>query len=278
MWQLFFSGTSVLWWAVLGVGAIIASLVGRRAGRLGVIGVFCVVWTILFSVSLMQELYLLQYNSLGRVVSEFVQGPTTAVAVTMIPVLWLARRGSVRKSSIWGIGAATVVIFVLPPIALIAATLIPADHYPCSLPSLEASIPSRTIDGVGTTGFFSDTCPVPIAREFAFDRDYGVVTMYWWGSPHRLRISGQTPDGEALGIGVNRIDPTGRRQYSPDPRESRVVTFFQGQSHLIPADPPLPSQTETFSITVFRSDGEPLEEIELRYLPKACTCAFYDVL
>ena len=278
MLQFYFPVQYLNAWALLAVGAMIAALAGRRGGRLAVIGVFCAVWAILFSQSLMQELHLFQYNSIGRVFSEFWMGTTTAVAVTMIPLLWLTGKASVRKAAAWGIGGATIVMFVFPPIALWAIAYIPADHRPCSLPSLESSVPSRTIRGIGTDGYFSDTCPIPIARELEFDRDYGTVNMYWWGTPHRLRISGQTSDGESLGIGVNRVDPTGRSQDSPEPSDERVVTFFQGQSHLIPADPPHPEETEAFSITVFGADGEPLEEIPLRYLPRACTCVFYDSL
>ena len=278
MFQFLFSVQSLIDWALLAIGAVMAALAGRRGGRLAVIGVFCAVWAILFSLSLMQELRLFQYNSIGRVLSEFWKGPTTAVAVTMIPLLWLTGKASVRKAAAWGIGGATIVMFVLPPVALIGMAYIPADHNPCSLPSLESSIPSRTVRGIGTDGYFSDTCPIPIARELEFDRDYGTVNMYWWGTPHRLRISGQTPNGEPLGIGVNRVDPTGRSQDSPEPGDERVVTFFQGQSHLIPADPPHPDETEAFSITVFGADGESLEDIPLRYLPRRCTCVFYDSL
>ena len=167
------------------------------------------------------------------------------------------------------------------PVIVIAATLAtPDDHHPCSLPSFESPIPSRTTTGIGTVGYFSDTCPIPVAREWEFDREYGIISMHWWTSPdHRLGISGQTPGGEPLGIGVNRVDPTGRSEYSPEPREQRIVTFFLGQYYLVRPSSPHPDEdeAEAFSITVFGADGEPLEEIPLRYLPRACTCVFYDV-
>ena len=99
--------------------------------------------------------------------------------------------------------------------------------------------------------------------------------MRFWGSPHRLLISGQTPDGDSLLVGVNRIDPADRTQVSPHPNDSKVVTFSQTFG-LRPPDPILPAYTEEFSVTVFQADGESLEEISLRYVPQACTCAYYD--
>ena len=273
MLQIFFSSQWLSYWGLLAVGAVVAGVLGRKVGRLAVLAVFGVVWTILFSLALAQELHLLEY-SIARILSELWVGPTFAVAFTMIPVLWVTGKASIRKASAWGIGGASFVMFVFAPIMFVVQLrFIPDDHRPCSLPSLESPIPSRTTSEVGTRGYFSDTCPIPIARELEFERDYGIVSMSWWSSPHRLRISGKAPNGEPLRIGVNRVDPTGCSQDSPEPGESRTVTFWRSR-YSYTCTPP-PDQTEEFSITVFGESGEPIEEIPLRYIPRQCTCVFY---
>ena len=265
-------------WALLAGGAVLAGFAARKGGHGAVIGVFCAVWAILYSLSVIRALLLSQHDGVGRVLVEVWKTPTILVAATMIPWLWLTDKTSVLKSAAWGVGAATIMMFVVPVIAIVAALAIPEDHNPCRLPSLESPIPSRTTIGIGTRSYFSDSCPVPVARELEFDREYGTIYMQWWDArpDHQLRMSGQTPDGESLGIGVNRVDPTGRSEYSPEPREQRIVTFFPEQFYIVTADTPQPDEAEAFSITVFGVDGEPLEEIPLHYLPRACTCVFYD--
>ena len=265
-------------WALLAGGAVLAAFAARKGGRGAVIGVFCAVWAILYSLSVIPELQLSQHNWVGRILGEFWKTPTILVAASMTPWLWLTGKASVLKAAIWGIGAATIMMCAFPVIAIIASLATPDNHRPCRLPSLESPVPSRITIGIGTEGYFSDTCLVPVARELEFDREYGTIYMQWWDAraDHRLRISGQTPDGEPLGIGVNRVDPTGLSEYSPEPREQRVVTFFPEQFYLVTADTPHPDEAEAFSITVFRANGEPLEEIPLHYLPRACTCVFYD--
>ena len=267
-------------WIILALGAVLATLVRRRGGWLAVIGVFCVVWLVLaldFWVrSLRYAPQGMELHALGRTFSDYGTVITLVVFVTMIPVLLVARSASVRKSIAWGVGSAAFAVFVLPIIALYASFFIPADHYACSLPSVESSLPSRTIDGIGTTGYFDDTCPVPIAREQELDRNYGVINLYFWGSPHRLRISARTHEGEPLWIWSARSDAV-RMGGSRLPSDSSVFTF-QGRRNFLPSQPPLPEETKTFSIRVSRPHGELLEEIELRYAPVVCTCAFYDSL
>ncbi|MDE0002195.1 MAG: hypothetical protein OXQ29_05840 [Rhodospirillaceae bacterium] len=218
----------------------------------------------------------MELHALARALSDYWTVITVVVVVTMIPVLWVARSASVRRSMAWGVGSATFAVFVLPIVALFASFFVPADHYPCSLPSVETSLPSRTIDGIETTGFFDDTCPVPIAREQELDRAYGVINLYLWGSPHRLRISARTHEGEPIWIWSARSDNV-RLGGSRLPSDSIVFTF-QGRHNFLPSQPPVPEETATFPIRVSRPHGELLEEIELRYAPVVCTCAFYDSL
>lgn len=267
-------------WIILAVGAVLAMLAGRRGGSLAIIGVFSVVWLVLALDFWVWSLPFFsqgaKLHALARALSDYWPVITVVVVVTMIPVLLIAQGASVRKSIAWGVGSATLAVFVLPIIALYAPFVIPADHYACSLPSVETSLPGRTIDGIGTTGYFDDTCPVPIAREQELDREYGVINLYLWGSPHRLRISARTHEGEPLWIWSARSDNVRLGGWRL-PSDSSVFTF-QGRHSFLPSQPPLPEETETFSIRVSRPHGELLEEIELRYAPVVCTCAFYDSL
>ena len=137
-------------------------------------------------------------NVLGLVFTYYGTVTTLVVFVTMIPVLTVARTASVRKSIAWGVGSATLAVFILPIYAFFASYYVPADHFPCSMPSVETSLPGRTIDGIGTTGFFDDSCPVPVAREQELDRTYGVINLRLQDSQHRLRISARTHEGEPL--------------------------------------------------------------------------------
>lgn len=278
MWQWIFSQDSLTQWTILALGVVAATFAGRKGGRLAVVGVFSAVWVVLFSLAVVGVRHLFELNPIGRVVSGELPMPTIAACVTALPALWTAGRASVRKSVAWGISAATFVTFVLPPVWLFATQFVPAGHHPCILPSLESSLPSRTITGIPTTGFFTDTCPTPVARELELDREYGIVRMHLWGSPHRLGISGQTPDGNTLQFGVNRIDATGPQEVwgLPPDRYSKVVTFWQTYDPR--PDTPRPEHTEEFSVTVFQRNGEPLEEIPLRYVPQACSCRYFDSL
>lgn len=267
-------------WIILAVGAVLAMRVRRRGGWPAVIGVFSVVWLLLALDSWLRSsqsfLQGTDLNVLGLVFTYYGTVTTLVVFVTMIPVLTVARTGSVRKSIAWGVGSATLAVFVLPIFAFLASYYVPADHFPCSMPSVETSLPGRTIDGIGTTGFFDDSCPVPVAREQELDRTYGVINLRLQDSQHQLRISARTHEGEPLRIWSARSDAV-RRDGSSPPSDSSVLTF-KGQRYLLPSIPPMRDETETFSISVSRPQGELLEEIELHYAPVVCTCAFYDSL
>ena len=222
----------------------------------------CAVWAILYALTLVQPRNLFE--------------PTLATCLTAVPVLWATGRASVRRSTAWGIATATLVSFVLPVVLLFVFMVITArPPSPCILPSLESSIATRTVREVPTTGFLTHTCPTPIPRELEFNRDYGTLEMRLWGAPHRLHISGRTPDDDPLRVGVERLDPTGRTWVSPHPRASKVVTFFQTYN-LDPSEVRLGDHTEEFSVTVFRPDGTLLEEIPLRYVPHTCSCVYFD--
>jgi hypothetical protein len=98
-----------------------------------------------------------------------------------------------------------------------------------------------------------------------FEREYGDIQMYWWGSPHRLYMVGSTAAGRPLTFGGPRVE-----QF----RVREPATFLAGYTSRVTfvessfADA---GAAETFSIEV-RDDGELREEIELRYVPKPCTC------
>ena len=53
-----------------------------------------------------------------------------------------------------------------------------------------------------------------------------------------------------------------------------IVFTFQGRRNFLSSQPPLSEETEMFSISVSRPDGEFVEEIEIRYAPIVCTCPF----
>lgn len=275
MWDFVFSGSTQ--WTVLVLGVVLAAFAGRKRGRLAVVGVFCAVWALLYAFALVRARHFFELNPIADVMTMELPPPTLAACLTAIPVLWTTGRASVRRSATWGVATATLVSFALP-IALIYATLIiPAGRSPCILLSLESSIPSRTVRGVSTTGFFTDTCPTPIANELAFDRDYGTLEiMQLPGTRHRLLISGRTPDDDPLRVGVERLDPTGGTWVPPHAPASKVVTL--SQTRLDPSDPRLADHAEKFSVTVFRADGALLEEIPLRYIPHTCTCVYFDSL
>ena len=135
---------------------MLATLAGRRGGSLAIIGVFSVVWLVLsLDPWLPSSPFYSQsteFNALGLVFSYHGTVTTLVVFVTLIPVLMVARSVSVRKAIARGVGSSILAVFALPFIAFFAAFSVPADHHACSLPSVESSLPSRTIDGIRTTG------------------------------------------------------------------------------------------------------------------------------
>lgn len=86
-------------WVLLAGGAVLAAFARRRGGRWALFGVFCAVWAIMYSLSLVRELEMSQHNWVGRVLAEFWKTPTMVVAITMIPWLWLTGKASVLKAA-----------------------------------------------------------------------------------------------------------------------------------------------------------------------------------
>lgn len=264
-------------WIVLAFAVVIAARVGHRHGRLAVVGVFGATWVILVLSALGWEWALLELNPFAAILASQLPLPTIAVCVTALPVLWRSGRATVRNATIWGVAAATFVSFLFPPLALIVGCTVPRSYDPCIQPSVESSLASRTTKS-STIASYYYRCPNPSVRELMFDRDYGTVQLEWWGgSPHRLHVSGQTPVGGPLRIGVKRIDSNGNRRAIAEPSESVVVAFRQTQD-LKPTGLSLSEHAERFSVTVFQPDGVPLEEIPLRYVPQACDCPHFDCL
>ena len=256
-------------WLILAGAAVAYALLQRRFGRWALLA-FGPAWLGLIANG--DAIALLEYNSVATILRHLAPGATFRVAFMIIAVL-LAQRGgtSLRKLLWWGLGGATVGAFVLPIVAILTLGNIPM-HQPCNLPSLESTLPSRTIEEIGTEGFFESTCPVPVATELEFVRPYGTIRMKWWGSPHRLYMVGRATDGSALRFGGPRVEV-----YTPN----TPGTFLDAFTHRIRfqvndfVGTPSP---ETLAVDVFGTASDPLEQLDLRYVPQSCTCAIYDSL
>ena len=120
MWQFVFREEALAQWVVLALGVATAALAGRRGGRPAVVGVFCAVWAVLFSLALVRSRHLFGLNSIGSLLSVELPMATLAACVTMIPVLWTAGKAPVLRAAAFGIAAATIVTFVFfsAPISL----------------------------------------------------------------------------------------------------------------------------------------------------------------
>jgi hypothetical protein len=253
---------------VLATGVVLYVIAAHWVGRWAMFPVFVIAWLGLLVNA--GALSLLEYNSAFVILRHLALPATLAVAFTALAALWAERTRAFRKTLGYGFGGAAFSAYALPVIALLIAGTVPR-HFPCTLPSLESSVPTETIAEVGTSGFFSNTCPVPVATEFELARPYGSIGMFWWGSPHRLYIVGEGQDGGSLTIRGARVEQySANRQDSPLGRYTSRITF--------PVETYVPGATaEAFTIEVSR-DGRPLEELDLKYVPQQCTCAVYDTL
>ncbi len=138
----------------------------------------------------------------------------------------------------------------------------------CWLPVLRTDETMRTLIRVGDReDRASDTCSAPTARAFEVQRDYGNVTFYWWGSPHRLYLSGSTADGRPLEFRGDRVEVYEDTSGSFLAEYSHRITFFQGESLL---DKPAP---EHVVIEILGPDGRSLETIQAEYEPVLCSCS-----
>jgi hypothetical protein len=167
-----------------------------------------------------------------------------------------------RGIAYWVGGVAVVALLIG---LFVAAQLSNRPRYPCNVPSLESRIPMTVTAVVPRSGYFVESCPAPIPQEMKFEREYGDIQMYWWGSPHRLYMVGSTATGRPLTFGGPRVEPF---------RVRAPATFLAGYTSRVTfaessfADS---DAAETFSIEI-RDDGELREEITLRYVPRQCTC------
>ena len=270
MWQFMVGQIAI--WAVLAVAVFAAAAANRRVGIWGLISVLAVAWPVLMVTDLFGwgpgTRQILALNSLSMLFRQLWPGATWTIGLVALPMI-LARRSRSRRTLIgWGLGSAAFAAFVAPFVALFAALNIPR-HDPCYLPSLELEVASRTIVEVGTSGYFTDTCPVPIARELELQRDYGVVRMMWWGSPHRLYMVGEGSGGTPLAFGGERVEEYHNTSGSFLAPYSGRVTFRNSNFRGV-------ANGETFELRVSAADGELLEQLTLRYVPVRCTCATYD--
>ena len=266
-----FNATDAIWWAILALGGVAAAMIGRRGNKLAVIGVFFVAWIVCAVYEIERRSY-----PIGRIdeVEIWVMAAIMAF-VAMVPMLFVAGKVSLGGGALCGIFGATIAVYGLQMLLIALAAKVPVQQHPCNLPILEASIPSRTLEEIGTVGFFSARCPVPVATEVEFDRDYGVLGMRWRMANHSLYAFGRTADGQSLSIGGGRFNKIYSTRWSPGPEYSHVMDFGQRYSgSYAPATRAL-VRPETFSLTVSRADGEQLEEIELSYGSRPCTCAYY---
>ena len=166
-----FGLSELIWWAILALAGVVAALIGRRTGKLGVIGIFFLAWMAL----VLYEIIPVPVTA-GR--WDNIWRTTSFIAfIAMVPMLFVVGRVSVRSSIVWGIGSATFATYAIVILWLTKMHTIPVAQRPCNLPTLETPIPSRTISEIGTTSFFSARCPVPLVTEFEFERDYGVIRM-----------------------------------------------------------------------------------------------------
>ena len=167
-----------------------------------------------------------------------------------------------RAIGFWA-GGITVMVLVIG--VFVAAQVANRPRFPCNVPSLESRLRMTVTMVVPRRGYFVDSCPTPIPQEMKFEREYGDIQMFWWGSPHRLYMVGRTATGRPLTFGGPRVEQFKVRE---------PATFLAGYTSRVTfvesflADS---KAAETFSIEV-RDDGGLREEIELRYVPRACTC------
>jgi hypothetical protein len=256
---------------ILASAAVVYAVLQRRYGKWAPLRVFLLAWLCLLANA--DAFSLLEYNSIATILRHLAPGATVKVVFMLAVMLWAQRGAAWSRGKLlaWGVGGAAGAAYLVPVIAIVTLGNIPS-HHPCNLPSLESTVPSRAIEQIGAERYFEDTCPVPVATEIVLERPYGSIRMKWWGSPHRLYMVGEATDGSPLRFGGSRVE-----EYRPN----TPGTFLDAFSHRITfnvenyvGNPP----PEAFAIEVFGAALEPLERLDLRYVPQRCTCATYDSL
>jgi len=143
----------------------------------------------------------------------------------------------------------------------------------CWLPVLRTDELMRTLIQVGDReDRISNTCSVPIARLFQAERQYGDLTFYWWGSPHRLYLAGRTAAGQQLEFRGDRVESYDDSSGSFLAEYSHRITFHQGNDLL---NKPTP---EHVVIEVLGPDGRSLDTIQGTYEAVLCSCAVPDYI
>src|SRR5262245_42540490 len=140
----------------------------------------------------------------------------------------------------------------------------------CNIPSLESTVPSETIKETGRGFFFSPKCATSVAAEQEFTRAYGTIQMLWWGDPHRLYIMARARDGTPSTIRGPRVEVFSSDR-APLARFDHRITFQVNDFDVNPS-------SERFVFEVLGETREPIERLEMTYVPQRCTCASYDSL
>lgn len=108
---------------------------------------------------------------------------------------------------------------------------------------------------------------MPIPQEATLEREYGVLHLFWWGSPHRLYMAARGANGRPLMISGPRVEPF-------EPRGAGdLLAAYTSRVTFVESSIADSTAAETFIIEV-RDRGELREEIELRYVPRQCTCVY----
>lgn len=166
-----------------------------------------------------------------------------------------------KQRRCWLYGASLTIVSLM---VYTCAPLFIPNYYPCNLPSLESSIKGRTLSEVGTSGYFDDRCPAPIASEIEFERPYGTIRVHWWGSPHRLYMEGGSTEGGSLDFRGPRVEEF---------QANRPDSILAGYTHRITFSGRhyMDSESERVTLEVY-GDGVLRESVDFRYVPIRCEC------
>lgn len=256
-------------WAILVLGGIVAVLIGRRSGKLAIVGVFLAAWAGVVLVELARGPSIIADWEFGLSMAAIL------VSAAMIPMLFVIGRVSIFGGIAWAVVCATFAVPGLTILMLLWVSYVPIGQTSCHLPTLEASVPGRTLAEIGNTGLFTARCPVPLATAWEFDRDYGVIGMGWGTLRHELHVFARTADGQPLGIGSDRVQTVDSWPWPPRPGYTDVVPLGRFSYQGVAPGPNRPVESEAFSLTVSDTDGAVLEELDFSYASQECTCAVY---
>ena len=95
--------------------------------------------------------------------------------------------------------------------------------------------------------------------------------MLWWGDPHRLYVVARAHDGAPLAIRGPRVE-----DFSTDRADSPLAPFDHRITFL--NEFAVDASSEAFVLEILGSAAEPIERLEMTYVPQRCMCASYDSL